>query len=426
MLYSILRVIVRLALKLYFRKIDISGIEHLKPGQAQILASNHPSGFLEPLLMACFFPRDLYFLVRGDVFKNRIARVLLEATHQIPIYRFKDGFSNLRNNADSIQAASSILIKKKCLLIFVEGGTESVKKLRPLQKGFVKLASETLQKENNLELEILPVGINFSDSTRAGSEVLIKIGTPVPVNHEQLNPGNARNPASANELLHVVHLSMKKNIIHLEDLHRSALLEWGLSMHYILSGRDQGRVVSHDDRYLTQCIHIANRLNELDEKEVQNLKQEVKSLDHLMKTSGIKQEDLARERATPLTMILLLLGLIPALIGLMFHFVPLFSAKTLAKKLAPSKEFFGSIWMVLSILFILLYYLIIVMLGIFGVLPWFTTLWAIPMGVFSHFYFSQVNKYQLRLPFGFGEIKKKSEHLYHHYFNTTHNGTHQK
>src|SRR5690606_7108683 len=155
MLYSILRVIVGFSLKIYFRKIDISGIEHLKPGKAQIIASNHPSGFLEPLIMACFFPRDLYFLVRGDLFENKIIKYFLEATHQIPIYRFKDGFSKLRNNADSIQAATDVLVKNKCLLIFVEGGTKSIKKLRPLQKGFVRMASEAVQKNPQIDLEIL-------------------------------------------------------------------------------------------------------------------------------------------------------------------------------------------------------------------------------------------------------------------------------
>lgn len=421
MLYSILRVIVRWALKLYFRKIDISGIEHLKPGQAQILASNHPSGFLEPLLMACFFPRDLYFLVRGDVFKNRFARVLLEATHQIPIFRFKDGFSNLRNNADSIQAASSILIKKKCLLIFVEGGTQSVKMLRPLQKGFIKLASETLQKENNLALEVLPVGINFSDSTKAGSEVMIKIGTPILVNHEQLNPGNSRNAASTNELLEETFHAMKKNIIHLEDVHRSEILEWSLAVHQLFSNRNDGKVVTKSDQYLSRCISLATQLNALDGEKVKVLKNEVNAIEKNMKEIGVTRVDLVKENSNFLKLAGLILFFLPAFIGLLIHFIPLYTAKTLAKKLAPSKEFFGSIWLVLSILLSIFFYFIFILLGVFNVIPWFFPLLSVPLGLFSHFYFFRFHNFWILKPSGFSGLLQKNELLFNQYFNNIYN-----
>src|SRR5690606_19756395 len=144
------------------------------------------------------FPRDLYFLVRGDLFENKIIKYFLEATHQIPIYRFKDGFSKLRNNADSIQAATDVLVKNKCLLIFVEGGTKSIKKLRPLQKGFVRMASEAVQKNPQIDLEILPLGINFSDSTTFRSEVMIKIQTPVSIQNDRFCTDNQNQTVYTN------------------------------------------------------------------------------------------------------------------------------------------------------------------------------------------------------------------------------------
>jgi 1-acyl-sn-glycerol-3-phosphate acyltransferase len=173
MLYKIFKVIVSFTLKIFFRKIYLSGLENLDNSKPQILASNHPNGFLEPLLMACFFTRPLYFLVRGDVFDNKFLKPILVATHQIPIFRFKDGFSKMRENTQTLQASSDVLLDGKCLLIFAEGSTKCIKMLRPLQKGLSRITFDTLARDPNIDLEILPVGINFTHNTLFNKEVMI-------------------------------------------------------------------------------------------------------------------------------------------------------------------------------------------------------------------------------------------------------------
>ncbi len=52
--------------------------------------------------MDCFFPKDLPFLVRGDIFNNPVLLPLLRSTNQIPIFRFRDGFSKLRENSQTM------------------------------------------------------------------------------------------------------------------------------------------------------------------------------------------------------------------------------------------------------------------------------------------------------------------------------------
>ncbi|MFN8338031.1 MAG: 1-acyl-sn-glycerol-3-phosphate acyltransferase [Saprospiraceae bacterium] len=174
MVYQFLKILVGFTLKIFFRKIYISGTEHVQNNKAQLVASNHPNGFLEPLIMACFFSKDLHFLVRGDVFDNPFLKPLLIATHQIPIFRFRDGFSKLRENSQTMDESTQVLIDKKNLLIFAEGGTQSIKKLRPLQKGIARIAFQTLEKQPDLDLEILPVGINFTEPSKFNKEVMLE------------------------------------------------------------------------------------------------------------------------------------------------------------------------------------------------------------------------------------------------------------
>lgn len=176
MFYRFLRVVVRWALHVYFRRVSVDGIERVPLDKPLIIACNHPNSFLEAVILACFLPRPLHFLVRGDVFKNPRFRWFFRMTNQVPIYRFRDGFSNLRNNAKTFEYCYKTLQEGKAILIFAEGSTEMVKRLRPLQKGAARIAMGAMSYDPNIDLQIVPIGVNFSDPTQYRSHVSIKAG----------------------------------------------------------------------------------------------------------------------------------------------------------------------------------------------------------------------------------------------------------
>lgn len=179
MLYFVLRPVLRLALQIYFRKICVHGLEHVPLSGPLILASNHPSAFFEGCLLACLQPRSVYFMVRGDVFVNPFYRRFLVALHQIPIYRFVDGFSNLRQNQSIMTEVYSVLAENKVILIFSEGRTIFEKKLQPLQKGTARMAFGAMQFAGMDDIPIVPVGINYTCFNVFRSEVMINFGAPI-------------------------------------------------------------------------------------------------------------------------------------------------------------------------------------------------------------------------------------------------------
>ena len=135
------------------------GKEKIPLDKPLLLSCNHPMAFTEACLLACFLDRPLYFLVRGDVFNSK-SNWFLEKTHQIPIYRFRDGFSNMRRNASSFAWAHQALSDGKAILIFSEGNTKLQKKLSPLQKGLASLAFGAYEEKDVQGLVIVPIGIN--------------------------------------------------------------------------------------------------------------------------------------------------------------------------------------------------------------------------------------------------------------------------
>lgn len=178
MVYQIIRLWATLFLRLYFRKTIVYGLEHIPRKGPLIVASNHPSAFLEASIMGTILGRPLHYLVRGDMFHPKF-RWLFNWTNQIPIYRQKDGISNLRKNASSFELTYRKLADGEAVLIFPEAKTILEKRMRPIQRGTAHLAFGTLPflKEGE-ELYILPVAVNFTEPRLPGTDVVVRFGQP--------------------------------------------------------------------------------------------------------------------------------------------------------------------------------------------------------------------------------------------------------
>ncbi|MEP7196184.1 MAG: 1-acyl-sn-glycerol-3-phosphate acyltransferase [Saprospiraceae bacterium] len=169
----------RFAFRCYFRKIHVLGEENIPSSGPILMLCNHPNSFTEPMLLACFQKRTLNFLVRGDVFENKFLNPILRHTYQIPIYRARDGFENLRKNKSTFEFVHQKLKQAHTVLIFPESTTHLVRYLRPLQKGAAHIAIQSVQDYEMLNLLVIPCGVNYKNVIRAGEDVLIHIGKPI-------------------------------------------------------------------------------------------------------------------------------------------------------------------------------------------------------------------------------------------------------
>jgi 1-acyl-sn-glycerol-3-phosphate acyltransferase len=178
MVYQIIRWWATIFLRLYFRKTIVYGVEHIPRKGPLIVASNHPSAFLEASILGTVLGRPLHYLVRGDMFHPKFAW-LFDWTNQIPIYRQKDGISNLRKNASSFELTYRKLADGEAVLIFPEAKTTLEKRMRPIQRGTAHLAFGTLPFiKKGEELPILPVGVNYTEPRLPGTDVVVRFGSP--------------------------------------------------------------------------------------------------------------------------------------------------------------------------------------------------------------------------------------------------------
>jgi len=178
-LYQLVRPLATFTFKLHFRNIYISGRENIPTTGPVILAANHPSAFIEPCVMACLQHRELNFITRGDVFKKPLFNKLLRALNLIPIFRFKDGFSNLKQNKDTFTHVHNSLNEGKAIFILCEGKTKQEKKLRPIQKGTARMVFGTWEEFGTEDIQIVPIGLTYDNADQAFTDLMISCGKPI-------------------------------------------------------------------------------------------------------------------------------------------------------------------------------------------------------------------------------------------------------
>lgn len=186
---AFLRFLVKVALHGYFKKITIHGREHIPLNQPLILVANHQNALLDPLVLATHITLKPHFLTRASSFKHPLAASLLRYIRMLPIYRVRDGFSTLTQNQHTFEQTFDVLRAKGSVLVFAEGDHSLVRNVRPLSKGFTRMAFGVMERFPEVKPIILPIGIEYSAHKRSGSQVHIRIGEGIPVEMSSAQSG---------------------------------------------------------------------------------------------------------------------------------------------------------------------------------------------------------------------------------------------
>lgn len=174
MLYRCLKIMARLALPVFCRKLVINKPPILKSKGPLLLASNHPNSFLDAVILDLLFEQPVWSLARGDAFKGKLISRILASLNILPVYRTSEGVENLSENYKTFDACIRIFKQNGVILIFSEGKCINEWHLRPLKKGTARLAIKAW--EDNIPLRVLPVGINYSSFKRFGKNIILNFG----------------------------------------------------------------------------------------------------------------------------------------------------------------------------------------------------------------------------------------------------------
>ena len=178
-LYSTLKTFIRIGFFFYFREIRMKGIQGVPSDRPVMLLPNHQNALIDALLYAAFARgRRPYFLTRSDVFRNPVLRWLFAGLRMMPIYRLRDGRDTLYRNQAVFRRCATLFAGGEHILLFPEANHSLVRRVRPLSKGFTRILSESFEAYPQLDIQVLPVGVNYQQADGFPDRVAFYFGTP--------------------------------------------------------------------------------------------------------------------------------------------------------------------------------------------------------------------------------------------------------
>ena len=104
-----IRSILRLILRVFFPRIELSGIDRVPAEGPVMLAVNHPNGLVDPVFLMCLSPRPVSFLAKAPLFEMPVIGWFVRALGSIPVYRRQDGGFDPERNRETIERARAKL-----------------------------------------------------------------------------------------------------------------------------------------------------------------------------------------------------------------------------------------------------------------------------------------------------------------------------
>jgi 1-acyl-sn-glycerol-3-phosphate acyltransferase len=215
--YFIGRALVRAALAIYFRGLEVYGSRKVPAKGPVILAANHPQSVTDALVLAAAAPRSVRFIAHSGLFENPLRGWLLRSCGVIPVYRAgektdapgaafpprapddphkpvsagaKDASRGAapprktdapRRNVEMFDACARALEDGGAIGIFPEGVSTEERRVHKLKTGTARIA---LQAESHndwsLGVSIVPVGLGFESRRRMRTRVFVAFGDAIP------------------------------------------------------------------------------------------------------------------------------------------------------------------------------------------------------------------------------------------------------
>jgi 1-acyl-sn-glycerol-3-phosphate acyltransferase len=177
--------------------------------------ANHQNALLDPLVIAAFTPFRSFFLTRSDVFTNRLFNQIFGFLRMLPIYRLRDGRDTLAKNEEIFKQCTRLLQKGEAILLFPEANHNIMRRVRPLSKGFTRILFAAFDEDPGIDIQLIPVGINYAKADAFPDRVSFYFGDPIS-SRSLYNKDDLMESVAA--IKNAVFEALKVQTTHIEDL----------------------------------------------------------------------------------------------------------------------------------------------------------------------------------------------------------------
>lgn len=391
---------------IFFKKIYVHYKTPIPKKGAKIFAVNHPTAFLDPMILPTILWHTTYFILRGDIFVSPAVRWFLRTIKTIPIFRFRDGFKNLKKNQDTLEYCNQLLSEGKNITIMAEGQMAMEKRMRPIQKGTARMVAGTYEQYGTEDICIIPMGVNYTDSKSFRSHLMIATGEPIYLkDYLEIYKKNDRRAIKL--MTDELSRRMKPLILHIDNAEDDELVDVLLDINRndfsekILPIKDKGRVL------FDQELAITKKVNEMGAVEKNLLKAKAQTYKTQLVENSLEDIGLSQLRYDNIkTTLFLFLGYFTFIVGFFFNFLPFYFARYFSDKKVSKVEFYSSVLfgagMAACIVYFFLWGLFFAIVDVPNVNGWGELLlwFAIPvLGYFALLYDELWDKWSMQIRF---------------------------
>ena len=386
----------------FYKKIIVLNKENIPQNEHLIFAPNHQNALMDALAIATNLKKQPAFLARSDIFNKPFIANLLYLFKMMPVYRIRDGIETIGNNKKTFEKTIDVIKNKNGLIMLPEGNHSKFRRLQVLKKGICRIAFQTEESTNfNLNLKIIPIGLDYSNHQEIRSTLVIKFGKPIEVRKfKELYLENPQKGMRA--LKEEISERIKELMLHIEtsnyyDLYNRIRLIYGSKM-----AKNQGINEYKQPLALEVDQKTVNVLNKYHDKfgnGLDKLKEKVEQFTKLSTKLNIDHQVLENGPSSLITLLpksLAALLFLPVFIyGFINNFLPFYIPERFSG-IFNDKQFHSSVKFVLSMLLFPIFYLIQTLLVSFLPLSGIYTagyFLSLPVsGAFAFYYAGSVKK----------------------------------
>jgi 1-acyl-sn-glycerol-3-phosphate acyltransferase len=360
--YRILSWFLGLVTRVFFRQLEIVGLEHVPAEGPVLFVGNHPNSLIDPILIITTCGRKVHFAAKDTLFKSRLLRAVLRGLGAVPLARRDDHGAKQLDNDAAFAAMFDVLGGGGAIGIFPEGLSHDASQLARLKTGAARLALGGAARSSR-PITLVPCGLTFIHPKRFRSRVLVQYGPPIIVAPTAVEV--ARDPEQVRGLTADIDAALRRLTVNAPDWDTVRALD-------VVRRLYQPQEISVEDR-----VELARRFNTYyaqvaDEPRVVHVMARVRAYQERLDELGVSDRELARDlsklevSARVVRHLVLVAFWLPlSAPGAPLHLPTIIFARVAGHRLTPRKDVIATTKLMIGMLLALLSYAVAI-----GYLAW--------------------------------------------------------